>query len=65
MFLDEVGELTLPIQKKLLRFLQEREFLRVGGTTHIKVDVRILAATTAFLKRRSAKAHSAKTFFSG
>ncbi|HSW64019.1 MAG TPA: sigma-54 dependent transcriptional regulator [Dissulfurispiraceae bacterium] len=49
-FLDEIGELPLPIQKKFLRFLQEREFLRVGGNKHIKVDVRILAATNRDLE---------------
>jgi len=44
-FLDEIGELDLQLQKKLLRFLQEREILRVGGTARIKLNVRIVAAT--------------------
>ncbi len=44
-FLDEVGELSPRVQKKFLRFLQEREILRVGGKHRIKVDVRIIAAT--------------------
>ena len=44
-FLDEVGDLGLSAQAKLLRFLQEEEFERLGGTEIIKVDVRIIAAT--------------------
>jgi Nif-specific regulatory protein len=44
-FLDEVGELSLPIQAKLLRVLQERTFERVGGNKPIQVNIRILAAT--------------------
>jgi len=49
-FLDEVGEMTLGTQKKLLRVLQEREFERVGGTAPVKVDVRVLAATNRNLR---------------
>ena len=44
-FLDEVGEMSLGTQKKLLRVLQEREFERVGGSVPIQVDVRVVAAT--------------------
>src|SRR5581483_6204639 len=48
-FLDEIGELALPLQAKLLRVLQEREFVRVGGTKPMKVNIRILAATNRSL----------------
>lgn len=44
-FLDEVGEISLPVQKKLLRVLQEGEIERVGGSSVLKVDVRVVAAT--------------------
>ncbi len=44
-FLDEIGEMSLGTQKKLLRVLQEREFERVGGSTPIKIDTRVIAAT--------------------
>ncbi|MCL4457510.1 MAG: sigma-54 dependent transcriptional regulator [Nitrospirae bacterium] len=49
-FLDEIGELSPNVQKKFLRFLQEREILRVGGKSRIKVDVRIIAATNRNLE---------------
>lgn len=45
LFLDEIGELTPAVQVKLLRFLQEREFERVGGERTLKADVRIISAT--------------------
>jgi transcriptional regulator with GAF, ATPase, and Fis domain len=51
MFLDEIGEMSLGIQAKLLRFLQEGEFYRIGGKRPIKVDVRVLSATNRDLER--------------
>jgi transcriptional regulator with GAF, ATPase, and Fis domain len=45
LFLDEVGEMTPPVQAKFLRVLQEREFQRLGGSKTIKADIRVIAAT--------------------
>jgi len=50
-FLDEIGELSPATQAKLLRVLQEREFVRVGGTQTITCDVRVIAATNRDLKQ--------------
>ncbi len=50
-FFDEIGTVGPELQAKLLRVIQEREFMRLGGTETIKVDVRILAATNSDLKR--------------
>jgi DNA-binding NtrC family response regulator len=50
LFLDEVSELSLPTQAKILRSLQEREFVRVGGGKTIQVDVRLLSATNKNLE---------------
>jgi DNA-binding NtrC family response regulator len=50
-FFDEIGTINMDVQAKLLRVIQEKEFMPLGGTEPVKVDVRILAATNADLKR--------------
>jgi DNA-binding NtrC family response regulator len=55
LFLDEIGEISPAVQVKLLRFLQEREFERVGGNETITVDVRVIAATNRNLPQMVAE----------
>ena len=57
LFLDEIGDISLSTQIKLLRVLQEREFVRVGGTRTISCDVRIIAATNRDLPQQIEQGH--------
>ena len=63
LFLDEIGEISPSIQVKLLRFLQERAFERVGGNETIHVDVRIIAATNRDLAKAVAEGHFREDLF--
>jgi DNA-binding NtrC family response regulator len=63
LFLDEIGEISPAIQVKLLRFLQEHEFERVGGTQTIHVDVRVIAATNRNLPEEVAKGRFREDLF--
>jgi DNA-binding NtrC family response regulator len=56
-FLDEIGEMSLDMQVKLLRVLQFREFRRIGGSQVVKVDVRVIAATNKDLKSEVERMH--------
>ena len=51
LFLDELGDMPLSLQSKLLRFLEQGEVQRLGGNDNLKVDVRVVAATNADLKK--------------
>jgi len=63
LFLDEIGDLPLSTQIKLLRVLQEKEFERVGGNTTIKVDVRIIAAANQDLNKLIAEGRFRKDLY--
>jgi DNA-binding NtrC family response regulator len=63
LFLDEIGEISPSVQVKLLRFLQEREFERVGGNETISVDVRVIAATNRDLKKMVAEGEFREDLF--
>ncbi len=52
LFLDEVSEMSVNVQSKLLRVLEEKEFMRVGGTKPVKVDVRVITATNQDLEKK-------------
>ena len=56
-FLDEIGEMTLATQTKLLRILQEREFERIGSNVPIKIDIRVITATNRDLAAEVEKGH--------
>lgn len=63
MFLDEIGEMSIPLQAKLLRVLQEKKFKRVGGIDDIDVDVRIVASTNRDLEEEVKKGTFRKDLF--
>ena len=48
--LDEIGDMPLALQTKLLRVLQQRELMRIGGTKPVKLDIRVIASTNKNLK---------------
>ena len=62
-FFDEIGNIPLETQPKLLRVIQEREFMRLGGTDIVKVDVRIIAATNIDLRRAVAEGRFREDLF--
>lgn len=63
LFLDEIGEVELAMQAKLLRFIQLREFHRVGGRQKMRVNIRLVAATNRELKTRVAEGHFREDLF--
>ena len=62
-FLDEIGEMTPGLQAKLLRFLEEKTFKRVGGLADIRVDVRVIAATNRNLEEQVSQAKFREDLF--
>jgi two-component system response regulator PilR (NtrC family) len=62
-FFDEIGNVPIETQAKLLRVMQEREFMRLGGMETIRVDVRIIAATNVDLKKMTEEGHFREDLF--
>ena len=62
-FFDEIGNVPLETQAKLLRVIQERDFMRLGGMETIKVDVRIIAATNVDLRQMMEEGHFREDLF--
>jgi len=62
-FLDEIGEMSPSLQAKLLRILEERQFVRVGGVDNVEVDVRVIAATNRNLKEEIKKGNFREDLF--
>lgn len=63
LFLDEIGELSSDLQSKLLRFLEEKKFKRIGGLDDIHVNVRVIAATNQDLELQIARGHFRKDLY--
>ena len=63
LFLDEIGELPFPLQSKLLRVLQEKRFARIGSSSEIETDVRIVAATNKDIREMAARGAFRKDLF--
>jgi two-component system, NtrC family, response regulator AtoC len=63
MFLDEIGDMSVPLQAKLLQVLQDGEFARLGGKHDVHVDVRVIAATNKDLEQAVADAHFREDLF--
>ena len=63
LFLDEIGHLPLAVQGKLLRFMQDGSYYRVGASTHRQADIRFVAATNADLDKLMAKGHFRKDLY--
>jgi DNA-binding NtrC family response regulator len=62
-FLDEIGDVSLPIQAKLLRAIENKAFYRLGGTRNVQLDVRIIAATNGDLERATAEGRFRKDLY--
>src|SRR5262249_39138715 len=62
-FLDEIGEMTAPLQAKLLRFLEEKAFRRVGGAADVRVEVRVIVATNRNLDEEVRKGRFREELF--